>query len=64
MAWFDIYQRQGQKWVFRKRIIQKQSINHLDLKRMLSSELAQQPGELVSPEDIKIVVPVELKEDK
>lgn len=64
MAWFDIYQRQGQKWVFRKRIIKKQSINLMDLKKILSSELAHQPGELVSPEDIKIVQPVELKEDK
>lgn len=65
MAWFDVYTRSGQKWMFRKRIIRSgETIDISELKKQLCSELGEQPGVILDPNNIKIVQPIELKEAK
>ena len=64
MAWFDVYIRQGQRWVFRKRVVRSDGFDILVLKKELSTELGEQPGEILAPENIKIVKPVELQAEE
>lgn len=64
MAWFDVYIRQGQRWVFRKRVVRADGFDILVLKKELSTELGDQPGDILAPENIKIVKPVELQAEE
>ena len=64
MSWLDVYTKQGQRWVFRKRIIREgRNLNINTIKKELCVELSE-PGEILDPQNIKVVPPVEFKPEK